>query len=93
MAFKQLLVSKKILSNACQSHARKLSVTFQNRAEVSKSEVKSGWDQSVEDAIKCVGYQKPCAGLNVLSRIDEVYWANHMKKLEGTSHPMYNAAK
>lgn len=53
----------------------------------------SDWDRAIEEAVKCVGYQTPYLTLRYLTNDDDVKWIDHMKKLEGSNHPMSETAK
>lgn len=53
----------------------------------------SDWDRAIEEAVKCVGYQTPYLTLRYLTNDDDVKWIDHMKKLEGSNHPMNETAK
>lgn len=53
----------------------------------------SDWDRAVEEAVKCVGYQTPYLTLRYLTNDQDVKWLDHMKKLEGSKHPMSATAR
>lgn len=53
----------------------------------------SDWERAIEEAVKCVGYQTPYLTLRYLTNDEDVKWMDHMKKLEGTNHPMNETAK
>lgn len=95
MALRKICASKSGLFNA---FSRKFSVSSQVHDKIaatqSANEIKiSDWERAVDEAVKCVGYQTPYLSLRYLTNDQDVHWLDHMKKLEGSNHPMSETAK
>lgn len=68
--------------------------TFEKaKALATKSEIKPEWDRALSEGEKCVGHQKSFLSLRYLMNDEVTNWGEHMQKLEGSNHPMYNAAR
>lgn len=63
------------------------------KAVASKVDIKPEWDRALSEAEKCVGQQTSFVGLRTLMNDEVTNWGEHMQKLEGSNHPMYNAAR
>lgn len=78
-------------------YARSFSVTSSRleeaKAFATKVEVKPEWDRALTEAEKCVGQQTSFVSLRYLMNDEVTNWGEHMQKLEGSQHPMYNAAR
>lgn len=94
MALRKLCSAKSAFNSYVQ-HSRQISVSsrYHEKVVASKSEVRPNWDRSIEEAIKCVGYQTPYLSLGYLTNDEDVRWNENMGKLEGSQHPMCETAK
>ncbi|KAG5677320.1 hypothetical protein PVAND_007089 [Polypedilum vanderplanki] len=93
MALRKLFSSKSAALFLQQSRGISVSSRCFETVATSKSEARPNWDRSVEEAIKCVGYQTPYLTLRYLTNDEDVHWMEHMEKLEGSNHPMCETAK
>lgn len=104
MALRKLYSTKNVILNSFKSRElyspRSFSVTSFKLEEakatatkVKPQEVKPSWNRALTDAEKCVGHQTSFVSLRYLMNDEVTNWGEHMQKLEGSSHPMFNAAK
>jgi hypothetical protein len=93
MSLKNLILTRRIISNI--KSARKLSLSASNCKEAfaSQSEVRINWDQSVDDAIKCVNYESPFSKLSYMTTDKNVNWIKYLEKLKLSEHPMRDAVE
>jgi decaprenyl-diphosphate synthase subunit 2 len=95
MALRKLCLPKSAFLTSYLQPSRKISVASGRYEKIvaSKSEVRPSWDRSIEEAIKCVGYQTPYLSLRYLTNDEDVRWMENMEKLEGSNHPMCDTVK
>lgn len=101
MALRKLYSIRNVLFNSYKRSEiftpRSFSVTSfkleEAKAAATKVEIKPEWERALSEAEKCVGQQTSFVSLRYLMNDEVTNWGVHMQKLEGSSHPMYNAAK
>ena len=101
MALRKLYSTRKVILNSIKNpqiyYSRNLSVTSSKfeeaKAFATQLEVKPEWDRALTEAEKCVGHQTSFVSLRYLMNDEVTNWGEHMQKLEGSEHPMYNAAR
>lgn len=101
MALRKLYSTRKVILNSIKSpqiiYPRHFSVTptrlEEAKAFATKYEVKPEWDRALTEAEKCIGHQTSFVSLRYLMNDEVTNWGEHMQKLEGSQHPMYNAAR
>lgn len=101
MALRKLYSSRKVifdyLSQPKPSSTRCFSLTpyrlEEAKAVKTRVEIKPEWDRALSEAEKCVGPQTSFVSLRYLMNDEVTNWGEHMERLEGSNHPMYEAAK
>jgi hypothetical protein len=101
MALRKLYSTKKMIFSSlkvCQvSSAHNICSTSSTnekvKANARKNEIKPEWDRALSEGEKCVGHQKSFLSLRYLMNDEVTNWGEHMQKLEGSNHPMYDAAR
>lgn len=101
MALRKLYSTRKVILNSIKTpqicNSRRFSVTSWRLDEAKAAEVKfeinPEWDRALTTAEKCVGHQTSFVSLRYLMNDEVTNWGEHMQKLEGSQHPMYNAAR
>jgi hypothetical protein len=98
MAFRKIYSTKNVIFNylaAPSSRQISVSSSAQDKLkEIFKSdEVKPSWDRALSEGEKCVNHQKTFVITRYLLNNEVTNWSEHMEKLEGSKHPMYNAAR
>lgn len=95
MALRKICLNKNGLLNAFQI-TRGISASSGDHEKIAviKSAPKVvDWNRAIEDAIKCVRYQKNDIPFEYLTQDKDVKWLDHMKKLEGSNHPISDTVK
>lgn len=98
---RKLYSTRKVVWNTLQgghfASSRNLSVTVSRfeeaKAVATKFEMKPEWERALGEAEKAVGHSTSFLSLRYLMNDEFANWGEHMAKLEGSEHPMYNAAK
>lgn len=98
MAFRKLYSTKNVILCSLNGPKRSVSVTSSRLEEArsqvaSKIEIKPEWDRALSEAEKCIGKQVSFLSLRYLMNDEVTNWGEHMQRLEGSNHPMYNAAR
>jgi hypothetical protein len=101
MAFRKLYSSRKMILNCFKNpesqQVRHISVTpmkFEEaKAMATKVDIKPEWDRALSEAEKCIGPQSSYVSLRLLINDEVANWGEHIQRLEGSNHPMYDAAK
>lgn len=101
MALRKLYSSRKVIfdyiNQPKSSATRSFSVTpfklEEAKAIKPRVEIKPEWDRALSEAEKCVGPQTSFVSLRYLMNDEVTNWGAHMERLEGSNHPMYEAAK
>lgn len=98
MAFRKLYSTKNVIFTTFGgSSSRKISTTSSLQEKVKEivrsNEPKPAWDRALSEGEKCVGHQKTFIITRYLLNNEVTNWGEHMQKLEGSKHPMYNAAR
>lgn len=102
MALRKLYSSRKVIFDYISqqpksSATRKFSVTpfklEEAKAVKPRVEIKPEWDRALGEAEKCVGPQTSFVSLRYLMNDEVTNWGEHMERLEGSNHPMFEAAK
>lgn len=99
MALRKLYSTRKVVFNYFKNpeSTRNFSVTSCNLEEVkvarTRFDVKPQWDRALTEGEKCIGPQKSFVSLRYLMNDEVTNWGAHMERLEGSNHPMYDAAK
>lgn len=101
MALRKLYSTRKVILNSIKSpqisNTRNFSITSSRleeaKAFATKVEIKPEWDRALTEAEKCVGHQTSFVSLRYLMNDEVTNWGEHMDKLQGSQHPMYNAAR
>lgn len=101
MALRKLYSTRNVILNSFKNRELYVSRSFslssvkfeEAKAAATKVEVKPEWDRALSEAEKVVGHQTSFVSLRYLMNDEVTNWGVHMQKLEGSSHPMFNAAK
>lgn len=100
MALRKLYSTRKVVFNTfnprpfpSRSFAKTPLRLEEAKVAASKADIKKEWDRAIGEAEKCVGQQTSFVSLRTLMNDEVTNWGEHMQKLEGSNHPMYNAAK
>lgn len=97
MALRKLYSTKNVILCSFNGPKRSLSVTSSKfeeaKAVATKVEIKPVWDRALNEAEKCIGRQTSFLSLRYLMNDEVTNWGEHMQRLEGSKHPMFNAAR
>lgn len=101
MALRKLYSTHKVIFNSLKasevSSVRSICSTSPTKdkakAVARRNEIKPEWDRALSEGEKCVGHQKSFLSLRYLMNDEVTNWGEHMQKLEGSNHPMYDAAR
>lgn len=102
MAFRKLYSTRKVIFNVlvkptqiapCRNFSATSSMLEEAKAIATKVDIKPEWDRALCDAEKCIGYQTSFVSLRYLMNDEVTNWGEHVQRLEGSNHPMYDAAR
>ncbi|CRK95972.1 CLUMA_CG009413, isoform A [Clunio marinus] len=99
MAFRKIYSTSKVIFNSIQypQQVRSLSLSVvrfeQGKAVATKVDVKPEWERALSEAEKIIGQQTSFISLRYLMNDEVTNWGEHIRRLEGSNHPMYETAK
>lgn len=100
MAFRKIFSTRSLVLNRFKDRKvlsiRGVKTTvpeFEEAKLQARTEIKPEWERALGEAEKCVGHQASFLGLRSITNYDETNWGEHMNRLEGSNHPMHEAAR